>query len=328
MTDSQLFEDDLLARVREVAPRVPGEMLSSTGPSAQRVLTHVLAATERDRAAGPTREPMNRSTAWTARWSTRLTRRRGGALAGLAAVIAVVAAILVIGAGGGPSIVARAYAATDPAGVIVHYVETSHSSLQAKSRVPDIAEIWTYGQDSHQILYANDPKRRQDIVTSNGQSQTLAFGNLAIMPSWPANTRCAAAIVLEGGCAEGQNNSPIDALRRLYRSGQIHATGHTTINGRRVDVLTGSSQDLYVRALIDARTSLPVKVTMTETFPQGRGARPVTDALTITDYQRLPVTPANLEFLALPAHPHVRVIRFRPCPTKTNPRNLCRSVAR
>ena len=134
--------------------------------------------------------------------------------------------------------------------------------------------------------------------------------------------------MLEGGCAEGQNSSPIDALRSLFRSGQIHATGHTTIDGRRVDVLTGSSQNLHVRALIDTRTSLPVKVTMTLTFPPGRGARQVTDALTITDYQRLPVTPGNRQLLALPAHPQVRVIRFRSCPTKTNPRKLCRSLPR
>jgi hypothetical protein len=324
VSDSQVFEDDLLERVREVAPRVPADALSPTGPSAQRVLTRVLATSEREIAAGPTHAPMRRSTDSTARSWTWLTRRRVGALAGLMALIVLVVSILVIAGGSGSSIVARADAATDPAGAIVHYVETSHSSRQAKSRVPDITEVWTYGQDSHQILDANDPKGRQDIVTSNGEVQTLAFGTLVIMPSWPANTRCAVVTVLEGDCAAGQNNSPIDALRSLFRSGQIQATGHTTINGRRVHVLTGSSNNLHVRALIDARTFLPVKVIMTETFPQGRGARPVTDALTITDYQRLPVTPRNRQLLALPAHPHVRVIRLRACPTKTNPRKLCR----
>jgi hypothetical protein len=325
VSDSQIFEDDLLDRVREVAPLVPADVLSSTGPSAQRVLTHVLATAERKNAAGPTLEPVNRPTEWTARWSTWLTRRRAHALAGLVAVIAIVVSVLVIG-GSGPSIVSRAYAATDPAGVIVHYVETTHSSLQAKSRVPDRDEFWTYGQDSHEILDANDPQGRQDIVTSNGELQTLAFGTLSITPSWPAKTNCAAALVLEGGCAQGQDNSPVDALRSLYRSGQLHATGHTTVNGRRLDVLTGSSNNLHVRALIDARTFLPVKVTMSETLGQLPGARPVTDALTITGYQRLPVTPLNRQLLALPAHPHVPVIRFHSCPTKTNPRNLCRSI--
>jgi hypothetical protein len=327
VSDSQLFEDDLLERVREVAPLVPADVLSSTGPSAQRVLTHVLATPARADAAGPTRPPAGRP-AGAARQSTWLTRWRVGAVAGLATAIAVVVAILVIGASGGPSIVARAYAATNPAGVIVHYIETSRSSLQANTQVPYITEFWVDGPDSHQILEANNPKKRQDIVTSGGQGYTLAFGTLAIIPAWPANTRCAAAIVLEGGCAEGQNNTPIDGLRSLYRSGQIHTNGHATINGRRVDVLTGSTANLQLRALVDAHTFLPVKVTMIETFPQGRGRRPITYALTITDYQRLPTTPHNRQLLQLPPHPNVRVIRFRPCPTRTDPRKLCRSRAR
>jgi hypothetical protein len=165
-------------------------------------------------------------------------------------------------------------------------------------------------------------------VTSGGQVYTLAFGTLSSMPAWPASTRCAPAIVLEGGCAEGKNNTPIDGLRSLYRSGQIHANGHATINGRRVDVLTGSTGDLRLRALVDAQTFLPVKVTMTETFPQGRGRRAFTNALTISDYQRLPTTPHNRQLLDLPPHPNVRVIRFRPCPTKTDLRRLCWSRAR
>jgi hypothetical protein len=234
----------------------------------------------------------------------------------------------VIDASGGPSIIARAYAATNPAGVIVHYVGSSRSSLNAIRRVPDIAEFWVDGPDSHQVLEANNPRARQDIVTSGGQVYTLAFGTLSSMPAWPATTRCAPAIVLEGGCAEGQNNTPIDGLRSLYRSGQIHASGHATINGRRVDVLTGSAGDLQLRALVDAHTFLPVTVTMTETFQQGRGRRAITNQLTISDYQRLPITPHNRRLLELPPHPTVRVIRFRSCPTRTEPRKLCRSTAR
>jgi hypothetical protein len=56
----------------------------------------------------------------------------------------------------------------------------------------------------------------------------------------------------------------VDALRSLYGSGHIHATGHTTINGRDVDVLTSSTRDLRVRALVDAHTFVPVKATMIE----------------------------------------------------------------
>ncbi len=79
----------------------------------------------------------------------------------------------------------------DPAGVIVHYVETGRSSLDASSRVPHITEFWVDGPDSHQVLEANNPKERQDIVTGGGQVYALAFGTLPSMPAWPANTRCA-----------------------------------------------------------------------------------------------------------------------------------------
>jgi hypothetical protein len=320
----EFLEDDLLQRVREIAPEVPAEVVSSTGASAQRVLTHVLATALLD-GASPTHDPVIRSAGSATRRSTWLTRHPAPALAGLTALIAIVVSLLVVG-GGGSSVVARAYAATDPAGVIVHYVETTHSSLEARGRVPDLDEFWTYGQDSHEILDANDPEAREDIVTSNGQLEALGFGVLSISPSWPASTRCAVALVLEGGCAEGQDNNPVDALRSLYSSGQLHATGHTTIDGQRLDVLTGSSNNLHVRALIDAHTFLPVKVTMSETLGHLPGARPVTDALTITGYQRLPVTPRNRQLLVLPAHPHVRVIRFHLCPTKTDPFKQCRSI--
>jgi hypothetical protein len=324
VNDSQHFEDEVLERVREFAPVVPADVLSSTGPSAQRVLDHALATAARAGAADSERQPMSPSTTRAA-GSSWLTRRRIGALAGVVTAVAVVVAILVIGSGGEASIVGRAYAATDPAGAIVHYVETSRSSSPGIGGAPQVTEYWIDGPDSHQILNDNHPKFRQDIVTSDGKSETLAFGRLVVGPAWPASTRCAAAIVLEGGCAQGQNSMPIDGLRSLLRSGQLHAAGHTTINGRRVDVLTGDTGNLRVRALIDARTFAPVKIAMTLTFPQGRGKRPVIDMLTITDYQRLPVTARNRTLLALPAHPNVPVIHLRACPTKANPDKQCRS---
>ncbi len=322
MSENQLFENELFERLRDVAPQVPAEVLSPAGSSAQRVLARVLATPRGDRAAGLTYDVPTRSASRTGRWRTWLRARPVAAVTSLAAVAAVVISILVIAGGGASSIVAGAYAATDPAGVIVHYVESSHSSLEA-SPVPDITEFWTYGHNSRQLINANKPQRRQDIVSDGGQVRNLAFGTLLIMPAWPANTHCAAAMILEGDCAEGQKSDPIGALRTLYRSGQIRATSHTTINGRRVDVLTGKSNELRVRALIDARTFLPITVTMTETFPQAHGVRPITYALTITGYQRLPVTARNLQLLQLPAHPHVQVVRFHSCPTKTNPHRLC-----
>ena len=93
-------------------------------------------------------------------------------------------------------------------------------------------------------------------------------------------------------------------------------------------MLTGRTRDLRVRALADARTFQPVKVTVTETLSGGNAQTAVTNTLTITDYQRLPITPRNRKLLDLPAHPNVPITHFRSCPTITNSHKLCRSSAR
>lgn len=224
----------------------------------------------------------------------------------LALAIAVVLAAVALTAGSGPSIVARAYAATSPAGVIVHYVETARP-LQPAVGTSTKSKIWIYGDQSHQIIDPDSPKNRQDIVANHGRVQTLAFDTLSSSRYSPADTRCPATGVLEG-CVLSENNSPIAALRALYRSGVIHATGHATVDGHRVDVLTGQSPNLSIRALVDERTFLPTKVTMTLTFPRVKRARPATYVLTITDYRQLPVTTSNLRPLALPPHPHARLV--------------------
>lgn len=323
MSENQQFESDLLERLRAVAPQVPAEMMSVTSPPAQRVLAQVLATTQLDGVANLPQHPSRNSTDRTARrWPAWMKPRPVGAAAVLGGILAA-AIVLVVAGGGGASIVARAYAATDPSGVIVHYVETSRAPSYAHVG-PIVTQTWIYGQDIRQIFDANDPRHSQDTVISGGKLRTLTSGRLVIMPSGPANTKCAAAIVLEADCtAGGQNNNPISALRTLYRSGQIRVVGHAKTDGRRVDVLIGRSSNLRVRALIDARTFLPLHVTMTETF---KGPSPVTYALTITGYQRLPVTTRNRQLLALPPHQGVRVIRFHPCQTKTNPHGLCSST--
>ncbi|HWE14648.1 MAG TPA: hypothetical protein VG365_14095 [Solirubrobacteraceae bacterium] len=230
----------------------------------------------------------------------------------LALAIALVVAAVALTAGSGPSIVARAYAATSPAGVIVHYVETT-GSLQPNGATPLTSEIWTYGNQSHQIIDPHSPKNRQDIVARDGRVQTLAFDRLSSSRYSPADNQCSATSVLEG-CVLSENNSPIAALRALYRSGLIHATGHTTVDGHRVDVLTGQSRNLTIRALIDQHTLLPAKVTMTVMLRRVKGGPQHSYETTITDYRRLPVTTSNLRRLTLPPHPHARLVQA-PCRT-------------
>lgn len=120
------------------------------------------------------------------------------------------------------------------------------------------------------------------------------------------------AILLGGYC---EQNSSLAALRALYRSGRLHATGQTTVNGRRVAVLTGSSSAVRVRALVDPHTSVPIEIDMTESIPLPRFG-PLVVTTTITDYQRLAPTPHNRELLLIRSHPHARIAHL--CATGTS----------
>lgn len=239
------------------------------------------------------------------------TRRRHVVGAGLAAAAAMVAAIAVVGSPG-PSIVARAYAATDPTAVIVHYAETSTTWLHGRQVDVSTMEVWSYGGRSHEILRPSDAKSRQDIVASDGHVYTLVDGVLMTSLYSPSGQQCSAAGIL-AGCVLGQNEGPLAALRVLYRRGEMRLTGNTTLDGRRLNVLAGRSRDLGIHALVDQRTFAPVKITMTDTSSQAGRSASITHTLTITDYQRLPVTGRALRRLGLPPHPHVRLIRNFPC---------------
>ncbi|MGH3262336.1 MAG: hypothetical protein ACRDNS_10095, partial [Trebonia sp.] len=239
-----------------------------------------------------------------------LRHRAAGAF--VAIVASAVGAIVALAGGGGSSVVARAYAATNPAGVIVHYVEASSIWVHNRRVAATTMQVWSYGDRSHQILNPDDPNNRQDIVASDGHVYTLMDGQLMTSLYSPADNRCPAAGVLEG-CVLSENNGPIAALRELYRSSQIHLAGHTTVDGRRVDVLSGRSGNLSIRALVDDHTFVPVEVTITGTAPRIGRAAPSTHVLTITSYQRLSVTQSHLRRLALPPHPHARLRRFFPC---------------
>jgi hypothetical protein len=319
------LEDMILLRVRDSAPDVPEDVLSSTGPAAQLVFARATATTRsgmegRDRARAASPDLRARSSIW-------LGRQRIGAF-GLATVLAAVIAAMLFSLGGGPSIVQRAYAAIDPTGVIVHYVETTVSPEPADRQQ---VAYWLHGLDSRQVVNVDNsnPKYRQDIVTSGGLLRNLGLGKLVITPVGPTPTRCAQALVLLGDCAGVPGATPMNGLRSLYHSGRMHVAGHTTVNGRPVDVLVGSIHsgvigELKVKALVDAHTFSPVRVTITDALPKGNAKTGIVNVLTITHYQRLPVTPRTLKLLALPAHPGVPVIRFHTCPTKKHSNELCR----
>jgi hypothetical protein len=353
MSMCDLNDDQLLLRVRDSSPIVPDEVLSAAGATAQRVFAR--ATTEApSRHGGVPRRPATRwtrqatrwtrqATQWTrqaTRWTRQATRwtrpakRSGrsafGLLSGVATAIAAIVAVLLISLGGEVSIVQRAYAATSPVGVIVHYEEITASPVTSdRQRVT----YWIDGARSRALYDVGNPKDLQDISIGDGELRTLAHGMLVIQPLGRDAARCSPGSALLGVCPGGPGGTPVDGLRELLRSGAMRSSGHTTINGRRLDVLSGMTKGplgvLRVRALVDARTFVPVRVTIVDALPRGATKTDrqtgIVNTLTITGYERLPINTANRTLLTLPAHPGVRVLRFRACPTKAQPGKLCRS---
>jgi hypothetical protein len=251
-------------------------------------------------------------------------------LVATAVTLAVVAIAAVMLAGGGsPSIVARAYAAIDSTGVIVHYVETDRfpyaidSSLRGYGSVVRIAQVWVSGTRSH--LVARDhvvgfgkrqTSSQEDIATRgsvqeawNGENNSIFIAPVA--ESDPAG-RCPKVAALGPMCS-GVNNDPITIVRRLYRSGRLHAAGQATFDGRRVDVIAGQQNSralpwkvvlVSVRVLVDPKTFLPLQVQEKYTV----GARSVSATTTISGYQRLPLSDSNRGLLELRPHPGAHVV--------------------
>jgi hypothetical protein len=243
----------------------------------------------------------------------------------ITAAVVAAAVVVVAGLGGGDSIVQRAYAATSPAGAIVRYVEVTRGSAPADHQR---VTYWVDGAESRQLIDVGRLKDRQQITTGHGVRRTLGLGLLVVMPLGPAPKRCSPELSLMGDCTGVANAAPVDGLRSLLHSGRLHASGHATVGGRRLDVLVGSTSGslglLRVRALVDARTFVPVRVTMVDALPKGHSRTGVVNRLTISGYVRLPETPRNLKLLALPAHAKVKLIRFHACPTRARPNRLCR----
>jgi hypothetical protein len=249
------------------------------------------------------------------RWRHPLPLRpaRGLGLA-FAFALAVVAAAAVFAsiAGTPTSIVARAYAATDPTAMIVHYLETSVSWVQGRKSSTSTLEVWTYGNRSHEILDPADRANRQDIVADGGHVYTLAYGELMTSLYSTAKQECSAADIL-AGCVIGQTSGPLQALRALYRSNAMGLSGQTTVDGHAVDVLVGHSSALQIRAFVDRQTFAPVRITLTGVSPRTGRTPSVTQVVTITGYSRQPVTSEQLHQLVLPKRPHARLARFFPC---------------
>ncbi|HEY5429598.1 MAG TPA: hypothetical protein VIK04_10815 [Solirubrobacteraceae bacterium] len=234
-----------------------------------------------------------------------------GRLAAVLALAAVTVAVLVLlTAGGGPSIVARAYAATSTDGVIVHYIQTLRFRGGATKPQTAVTEVWTSGQRRHLILVPGTSQRYEEITLDNGNVERYFNGKLShsSVPATVLARPCGSIAILLGGyCDRSEQTSPLAALRALYKSGRLHAVGQTTANGRRVDLLEGSSGTVGVRALVDPQTFVPIEIEMTQTFTTDPRIRPIVVTATITDYQRLALTVRNRQLLLMRSHARARV---------------------
>lgn len=238
------------------------------------------------------------------------TARRLPAIGLALAVLA--AAIVLLTSNGTPSIVARAYAATDPSGVIVHYVETLTFSGGGSRAKTTIRDVWRSGQRLHVIQAPNNPRAVDDIEIDGRDVHNYTQDTVAIyrLPATFGHGSCTPGQVLAQLCNNNAQADPVAALRRLAHDGRLHSTGPTTLDGRPVDRLTGTSDGYTITALVDPHTFLPIKIQATERIPRPRiFGPPQYLTTTVTDYQQLTPSPHNDKLLLLQPHPGARVVR-------------------
>ena len=83
---------------------------------------------------------------------------------------------VVLTAGGSPSIVSRAYAATTTDGVIVHYVETFHSQ-QGGTTTTSQVQVWVSGRQRHLIVTPTHGSP-QEVTFDGAHEQNFMNGTL------------------------------------------------------------------------------------------------------------------------------------------------------
>jgi hypothetical protein len=257
--------------------------------------------TQRLLANDPRRRPRRRLT----------TARR---LPAIALAMAGLVAIVLITSNGTPSIVARAYAATNPSGVIVHYVETLTFSGGGSRAKTTVREVWRSGQRLHLIQAPNNPRATDDIAIDGRNVHNYTQNTIAIykLPATFGRGSCTPGQVLAQLCNNNAQSDPVAALRRLAHDGRLHTTGPATVDDRRVDRLTGTTDGYTIIALVDPHTFLPIKIQVTESIHRPRiFGPPQYLTTTVTNYQQLTTSSQNNKLLLLRPHPGARTVHPR-----------------
>jgi hypothetical protein len=247
----------------------------------------------------------------------------------VAALGAALAVFTVLGhSGGGISLVQRAYAATDPAGGIVHYVWSSRSlsgSGAGPSHVESQTQEWLSGSRSRRVettvIHLRNGRVRRGVYEQI--NERIPRGETTISYSSWTHTIFKGLLRFTGRVAPGSAScifdpvcsltaeDPVLALRKLYAAGRVHEVGHARLNGKTLTVLgvetrpapAKLSRSISQRILVDPKTGDPVELVT----QYGRYPRALTSTTTFHTYQHLVLTPQTERLLVIRAHPHARV---------------------
>ena len=260
-------------------------------------------------------------------------RSRLIAAGAIAAAIVLVIAAVVSRTGGGISLVQRAYAATDPAGGIVHYTTSTRSTFGSGRRTSSIesrAQVWRSGLRSRRVeivtSHLHDGQAAQGgiyeqatVRTASGETNdsysstrnTVFKGFLAFRGSTsPESVNCRRS----PSCAV-TTEDPVLALRELYAAGRVHEAGHAQLNGKTLTVLEGNGAartqpsvrfirlNPSARILVDPKTGAPVELITR----YGRQPRALVSTTIFHTYEHLRLTAQTERLLSFSAHPHARL---------------------
>jgi hypothetical protein len=211
------------------------------------------------------------------------------------AVLALAITLVVTG-GGDNSLIARAYAAISGDSAVIHFVATARRTPDPGD-VTATAEIWTSGTRSRAIITVRRPGPlghevvHKHVIAADGNHVTM-LKNGRITESTTAE-QC--ALVL--GFCNSTTGNPLASVSRLYHAGRLHTAGSETVNGRRLDLIIGTTAgadqpQISVRLLVDPSTATPVEIV--EIF--ATGGRLTAE---ITGYRRMQPTPQTRRLLTL-----------------------------
>jgi hypothetical protein len=233
-----------------------------------------------------------------------MARRRALAL-GLTLVVLAGLALALVGRGDGRlSLLARAYAATDPAGGVLHYAWSSRLVPAASTGTLYVeyrGEVWRSGSRSRTVteavLVLRDGHRSvthtERVTEVSGRSERYAYyDGHSISRGLARTARPAGLLVCTAlpACAFSATD-PVSALHSIYPS--LHQS-----RGSR-DVLSSAGTPIGVRVYLDPRTGDPLRV-----VTRFAADLPTPSSTTVFRYfRRLPLDAATEADLRMPPHP-------------------------